>query len=197
MKTILHLCADMGTDSKPYKKAGYNVICVGKDPGIESFKPPKNVYGIIANPPCTEFSMAKTTGSPRDMRKGLKLVKECLRIIWECQYNLASPYSKTTPLKFWMLENPKGLLQRFLGKPSYEYSPWEFGDMYKKRTQLWGYFNHPSKVFYDEEIPKRLVKFDRLKTREIHYKGNEHLTRQERRSISSPGFVRAFFEANK
>jgi hypothetical protein len=34
MKTILHLCADTGSDSKPFKDAGYKVICVGKDIGV-------------------------------------------------------------------------------------------------------------------------------------------------------------------
>ena len=27
-KTILHLCADLGSDSKPYRDAGYNVTGV-------------------------------------------------------------------------------------------------------------------------------------------------------------------------
>jgi len=28
-KTILHLCADIGSDSQPYAEAGYNVIRIG------------------------------------------------------------------------------------------------------------------------------------------------------------------------
>lgn len=28
-KLILHLCADIGSDSQPYRDAGYEVICVG------------------------------------------------------------------------------------------------------------------------------------------------------------------------
>lgn len=53
MKIILHLCADTGSDSKPYKDAGYDVRLIGSDIGVENFNPPKNVYGIIANPVCT------------------------------------------------------------------------------------------------------------------------------------------------
>lgn len=209
-KIILHLCADMGTDSKPYADAGYDVRLVGSDVGLHNYRPPKNVYGIIANPLCTNFSFAKTTGKPRDMWAGMSLVKECLRVIWECQYDLEGSYSKKTNLKFWMLENPKGLLQRFIGKPAFEYSPWEFGDNYKKSTHIWGYFNPPDKsysncvqVMTDVEIEqaktnsRKLTKFDHLKTKEIHYKGNEHLNRQARRSICSPGFAKAFFEANR
>lgn len=88
-KLILHLCADIGSDSQPYRDAGYEVICVGKDIGVENYNPPPNVYGIIANPPCTMFSIARTKAkTPRNLREGMRLVKECLRIIWECQYNL-------------------------------------------------------------------------------------------------------------
>src|SRR3990167_2351229 len=86
-KTILHLCADIGSDSQPYQDAGYNVILVGSKIGVENYHPPENVYGIIANPPCTHFSIARTTAkAPRDLREGMRLVKECLRIIWECQH---------------------------------------------------------------------------------------------------------------
>ena len=65
VKTILHLCADTGSDSWPYKEAGYKVILVGSKIGVENYYPPQNVYGIIANPPCTEFSIARTGGKPR------------------------------------------------------------------------------------------------------------------------------------
>ena len=33
-KTIIHACVDTGSDSKPYKDAGYEVILVGKDIGV-------------------------------------------------------------------------------------------------------------------------------------------------------------------
>lgn len=57
MKTILHLCADIGSDSKPYKDAGYDVHLIGKELNVHKYDPPENVYGIIANPVCTEFSL--------------------------------------------------------------------------------------------------------------------------------------------
>lgn len=209
-KIIIHACADIGSDSKPYQENGYDVRLIGSDIGVENYHPPQGVYGIIANPPCTHFSFAKTTGQPRNMIGGMRLVKQCLRIIWEAQYTLEGPYSKTTTLKFWMLENPNGLLKRFIGRPAYEYHPWEFGDNYKKSTHIWGWFNLPKKTYSDckqvmteEEIEqaktnsRKLPKFDRLKTKEIHYKGNEHLTRQARRSICSQGFAQAFYEVNR
>lgn len=102
-KIILHLCADIGSDSRPYRDASYDVHCIGKDIGIENYHPPENVYGIIANPPCTMFSIARTNAkTPRDIEVGLFLVKHCLRVIWECQSKMVAkhvPYR----LKFWYL----------------------------------------------------------------------------------------------
>lgn len=145
-KLILHLCADVGSDTKPYRDAGYDVICVGKNIGVENYHPPKGVYGIIANPPCTHFSMARTVAkTPRDLREGMRLVKECLRIIWECQYEFVN---RTCQLKFWAIENPStGMLKQFLGNPNYEYSPDEFGADFTKRTALWGLFSPPPSRF--------------------------------------------------
>lgn len=112
-KIILHLCADSGSDSYPYKLAGYNVILVGSDIGVENFTPPENVYGIFANPVCTEFSTARSNGKARNPEAGLFLVKECQRIIEQ-----ANPH-------FWVIENPaKGVLKEYLGTPTYEYEPW-------------------------------------------------------------------------
>ena len=95
MKTILHLCADTGSDTQIYRQNGYNVICIGKDIGVENYHPPKDVYGIIANPPCTNFSSVRTSAKiPRNKEEGMRLVKECQRIIKE-----ANP-------TFWVIENP-------------------------------------------------------------------------------------------
>ena len=213
-KTILHLCADIGSDSQPYRDAGYNVILVGKDPGIEHFIPPVDiygnidVYGIIANPPCTYFSFARTNAkTPRDLKEGMRLVKECLRIIWECQYKTVSDQAKYTRLKFWALENPYfGLLKNFIGKPALVFDPWEYGDNYQKRTALWGNFNIPKKnpvPLTDEAKAKALTnsylntrKFDRLLSHEIHPEKFGVLDGQARRSICSAKFAKAFFEAN-
>jgi hypothetical protein len=134
-KTILHLCADTGSDSKVWRDAGYNVILVGKDIGVENYHPPKDVYGIIANPVCLEFSTARKGGKPRNPEEGFKLVFECLRIINEVgQQNL----------KFWVIENPaRGVLKKYLGEPQFTYQPYQFGSPWSKHTALWGKFNIP------------------------------------------------------
>ena len=100
---------------------------------------------------------------------------------------------KTLPLKFWALENPNGMLKYFLGKPVFEFNPYDFGDQYKKRTYLWGWFNEPKKNPVECDKPK----FDKLKTKEIHPDWYGKLTRQERRAITPAGFAKAFYEENK
>ena len=144
MKTILHLCADTGSDTKPYKDAGYNVILVGSSIGIENYNPPSLVYGIIANPVCTEFSTARSNGKARNPNLGIQMVKECQRII-----NLCKP-------KFWVIENPaKGVLKDYLGQPKYKYQPWWYGSPWTKETALWGEFNIPPRIYTSwEDVPK-------------------------------------------
>ncbi len=116
-KIILDLCGGTGSWSKPYKYAGYDVwILTLPDWDITQWQYiPElvNAYGILAAPPCTMFSMARTNAkTPRDLRQGMKVVEACLKIIWESQANANGR------LKFWAMENPKGLLRQFLGKPA-------------------------------------------------------------------------------
>ena len=104
-KIILHLCAKMGSDSLPYKEAGYDVRIIGEEIGVENYNPPENVYGIIANPPCTMFSIIRSKAkTPRDLKEGMKLVKECLRIIWQCQFKITE-HQRHSNLKFWAMGN--------------------------------------------------------------------------------------------
>ena len=225
-KIILDLCGGTGAWSKDYEEAGYIVVNVTL-PFYDVLKteikgeviifqggtkePLKvrisDIYGILAAPVCTDFSFAKTNAKyPRDMRRGMELVIGCLNIIWECQYNLPTPLAKKTNLKFWALENPYGLLRRYLGHPVMVFNPYDFGDAYQKKTCLWGYFNLPKKnpvEFVKDYIHtigvngKTLKKFDMFLTKEIHPEYYGKLTRQERRAITPQGFAKAFFEANK
>ena len=144
-KIILHLCADLGSDSLFYQLSEeYEVIMIGEKIGVENYHPPKNVHGIIANPVCTEFSTAKSFTHVGDIEKGMFLVNHCLRIIKE-----AHP-------KWWVIENPfNGRLKEFLCKPKLVYQPWEYGSPWTKKTALWGEFNIPAKKYTDwGKVPK-------------------------------------------
>jgi hypothetical protein len=187
-KIILHLCADIGSDSISYKENSYDVRLIGSDIGVENYHPPNNVYGIIANPPCTHFSIARTTAkTSRDLKEGMRLVKECLRIIWECQYNIGETQRKSN-LQFWSIENPAtGFLKWFLGKPVFEYRQWEYGADMVKKTALWGMFNIP-------EVP---IWMDIPKIGSTSNKGWAKKRTKGGRSICPIGFAKAFYEANK
>lgn len=140
-KIILDLCGGTGAWSKPYKDAGYDVRVVTlPDDDIMTYEPPDNVYGILAAPPCTEFSLAKSNAK-RDFTKGIGTVKRCMEIIWDCRSRLR--YKKDGCLTFWCLENPKGFLRQFLGMPPHTICPMDFGEVYTKSTDLWGFFNTP------------------------------------------------------
>ena len=199
-KIILDLCGGTGAWSKPYKDNGYDVRLITlPDNDVKKYNPPDNVYGILAAPPCVQFSFARTTAKiPRDLKKGMEIVIACLNIIWECQYITKSEAQKKSSLKFWSLENPSAMLNWFLGKPAFLFNPYEFGDLIKKKTALWGNFNNPEKqIFF--QFDKR--KFERLpinKLRELkkEYK-DKNLDRKALRSITPAGFAKAFYEANK
>jgi len=188
-KIILHLCAKEGSDSKPYRDAGYDVRIIGEEIGVENYTPPDNVYGIIANPPCTHFSIARTSAkSPRDLQEGMRLVKECLRIIWQCQMKTEWKGDWSSPLRFWVIENPAtGFLRWFLGNPIFTYSQQEYGGMLSKKTALWGYFNNPVRPILYNQVPVGSTLGKKLE-RSSHD--------MQVRSRCPIDFAKAFFEVN-
>ena len=189
-KIILDLCGGTGAWSRFYKEAGYDVrIITSPEHDVQTYKPLDNVYGILAAPPCTMFSFARTTAkTPRDFEAGMELVIACLKIIWSCRYK--------NVLSFWCLENPRGYLRQFLGKPYFTFNPYDFGDKYQKATDLWGYFTIPK---------KKPVNLNQQEL-ELNYKNSRKLPsisdiiagqNSGRRAITPAGFAKAFYEANK
>lgn len=196
-KIILDLCGGTGSWSKPYKDAGYDVqVITLPDHDVLTYKPPENVYGIFAAPPCTMFSRARTTAkTPRDFEGATKVVGACLRIIWEAQYE------NRFGLQFWAMENPAGHLQRFMGKPPFKFHPYDFGDRHSKQTFIWGYFNEPKKspvLLNEAELLASKNNTRRLPPIPDDYKRDGVMKPvQIRRSITPQGFAEAFFKANK
>ncbi len=212
-KIILDLCGGTGAWSKPYKDNGYDVRIITlpkhdvRDLTTQRLLAEIQPYGILIAPPCTYFSFARTNAkSPRRLDDAMLIVQSCLNIVKYCQYNIEKDTQKVPPLKFWALENPKAMLEWFLGKPVFIFHPFEFGDGYKKKTALWGYFNIPIKKIKSmtEEMIKScktnsrpLPKFDRLKTKEIHGEYYGKYDRTTRRAITPTGFAQAFYEVNQ
>ena len=190
---ILDLCSGTGNWSQPYKDDGYEVIRVelkdGQDvrlfPSLPSTekRPPSafedirpligNVHGILAAPECTVFSAAgsRWNRSDEEMLSGLGLIDACIRLIHVLKPN------------WWVLENPKGKITKWLGDPVHTFNPNYFGDPYTKRTLLWGNFNMP--------IPT-------LETAVGAHQGSLMHTenRKETRSATPMGFAKAFKEVN-
>jgi hypothetical protein len=167
-RVILDLCAGSGAWSAPYKAQGYQVYCVTlPDLDVRTWKPPKcDVWGVLAAPPCTEFSLAKN-GSERDIRSALEVVSACTRII-----------CATRP-KWWAIENPVGLLSHYFGTARDVWEPFEFGDPWTKRTAVWGDFTIPERGPFVKPLGSAM---DRATP--------------ALRAVTPPGFARAFFEAN-
>lgn len=188
-KIILDLCGGTGSWSKPYKDAGYDVRLITlPDNDVITYEPPDNVYGILAAPPCTEFSIAKYFHGKgnyhHDIDGGLKIVYACIDIIRKCRP------------KWWALENPAtGMLWRYIGDPCYVFDAWEFGDRYQKRTALIGHFNPPVKTVNNK--PDGVPKFSMLHTTEIEPEYYGIYDRTTRRAMTSKYFAEAFYKANK
>jgi hypothetical protein len=186
-KIILDLCGGTGSWSNPYKDSGYEVINVTlPEYDVRTYEPPENVYGILAAPPCTMFSLARTTAkTPRDLNKGLETVKACMNIIWE-----AKP-------RFWAMENPKGLLRKFMGKPAFTFDASEFGEDYNKATDLWGYFAEPRKKREYVRYPSTDKNTRKLPAIPEDYKRDPEMTTVAiKRSITPSSFAQAFFKSN-
>lgn len=199
---ILDLCGGTGAWSKPYKDAGYDVrVITLPDYDVRTYEPPEGVVGILAAPPCTMFSFARTRGNlvPRDLEEGMGTVRACLEIIWKCQYKLVNQYSQKSVLQFWALENPNGHLKYFLGKPVFQFDPYEFGDIYSKKTHVWGWFNEPTKT-HSIDSRTQGKKFDQLLMSELKSIDastfRDTKNRQALRSITPAGFAQAFYQAN-
>ena len=202
-KIILHLCADIGSDSRYYQlDDDYEVIRVGESVGVENFSYTGEVQGIVANPPCTEFSRARTNATLGDLRKGMSLVDHCMRIIKECNPN------------WWVMENPAtGALKDIIGKPKNVYHPWQYGDPWTKKTALWGNFKMPEKIYTDVKtvprIPELYVRkgYPITGLYQLHKSAIEFMPMyhwcEDRikndadiRSLCSDGFAKAFKELN-
>lgn len=202
-KIILDLCGGSGSWSRPYKESGYDVRLITlPENDVLTYQPPRSgVYGILAAPPCTEFSVLNCKAERRERKpeEGLKIVNACLRIIEQ-----AKPV-------WWALENPVGYLRDYLGKSTLTFQPWEYGDPWTKRTEIWGTFKPPPKQYFRwEDVPNKLP----LYTRPGRGKPNfaylhksalslipqlafaNPKTDADFRAITPPGFAKAFFEAN-
>ena len=179
MLTILSLCDATGNWSRPYRDAGYDVRQVDLQHGndVRLFEAlPYPVRGVLAAPPCTVFAGCGARWwegkGEHELLAGLALVDACYRIIL-----VHRP-------QWWVIENPVGRLNRWLGDPVMYFDPNEYGDPYTKRTALWGRFNPPPKY----PVPA-------TEGSKMHLMSPSP-DRPAKRSETPMGFAQAFFDSN-
>jgi len=206
-KIILDLCGGTGSWSKPYREAGYDVRLVTlPDYNVLTYEPPENVYGILAAPPCTEFSPMNYGKEKRQMfldidkyknSPNIDILNACKKIIEKCN-----------PV-FYAIENPCGLMRKYMGKPQLTFHPYQYGDGWTKKTDIWGKFKIPKPRYTWETCPKLnlytrpgrekpSIAFFHKSAKQLipQFKDFEIDTDAALRAVTPPGFARAFFEAN-
>lgn len=179
-KIILDLCGGTGAWSDPYKKAGYDVRLITlPETDIRNYQPPDNVYGILFATPCTMWANCAArwwkSRTPDEVFEAIEVFMAGKWVI-----DQAKPV-------FWAIENPVGRMRRLLREPDFSFNPCDFGDPYTKRTYLWGKFNPPVKNPVEPIEGSKMF---------LKYGGKSERTKMLR-SITPPGFARAFFEVNK
>lgn len=190
MKRLLALFEKTGIASDPYREAGWEVVQIDIQLGIDilnwDYKQyPCNYFtGIIAFPPCTAYALSGARWWAEKDASGETdyfdlLVRKMLEII---------EYFKPG-LNFWWAENPVGRIYKRVPEIAkyrlLTFDPCEFGDPYTKRTVLYGEFN-PFLV-RSHVKPTEGSKMHKIGP------GPE---RANIRSATPPGFARAIFEAN-
>lgn len=193
-KIILDLCGGTGCWSKPYKEAGYDVrIITLPEYDILTYQPPERVYGVLAAPPCTAFSLASASYWSEYDTNGfteysLSLVKRCFEIAY------------LTKSKFFALENPKGRLRKLLGiNPIYKFYQYDFDGLFYKPTYLWGNFNT---MIVKGPVNENPLKLESARVSDLYQLPSDYTLdpnfskRAAQRSMYPLMFCKAFYEAN-
>lgn len=196
---VVSLCDYTGNMVRPWAEAGYECWCVDVQHSIRndrregniiytwgdvrSWCPPPALRGriaiVFAFPPCTHVAVS----GARDFRKKRNiLLRDSLELFSACE--MAAAWSGAP----YMIENPVGKFSDHMGRPDYVFQPWEYGDMYSKKTCLWvgNGFVMPDPVYRSrpEGVDDRIWKMPPSEKR------------GDKRSETPPGFARAVFEAN-
>lgn len=202
-KLILSLCDYSGVWSQPYVDAGYRVVRVdnGLPKGVHQhsenewtsgsdvcfFTWPERPHGVLAAPPCTCFCRPASrhwfvqdfTGKTR---LDVMTFRACLQL---CQSASA----------WWALENPPGRhreLMAEIGKPAWQFQPWEYGDPWTKQTYIWGTARKPEPCNVVTPEPTRRTPNGKTQGR-IAFMSS---TAKREREKTPEGFARAFFRSN-
>jgi site-specific DNA-cytosine methylase len=106
MPRLLELCSGTGSVGRAFAARGWDAVSVNLDPCVnasiccdlieltaEQCRERGAIDFVWASPPCTQYSIARTTGRPPDLEGADRLVQKCLNLAEE----LGAPF---------VLENP-------------------------------------------------------------------------------------------
>ena len=156
-KTIISLFDYSGNWARPYANAGFNVILVDIQDGMDVMDLNEDwiqdnvdgeVFGILAACPCTVFTGSgnKHKNTRVDKQTGKTWIGRHVDGRTEAGKDLVfktlSLIERLQP-RMWVLENPVGQIESMTGlpKPRMSFEPHHFGDPYTKKTMLYGQFN--------------------------------------------------------
>ena len=199
----IFLCDKTGNMAQPWAEAGFECWCVDIQHSIRRERVEKAGLGLIhfvwgdartwcppagiqatlaflaAFPPCTHVAVADA----RDFRiKGTAMLRDSLELFSACEH--AARWSGVP----YIIENPVGKFSDHMGKPDFIFQPWEYGDLWTKKTCLWtgGGFVMPRPI-YDTQ-PEGVEP--------LIWKMSPGADRADKRSETPMGFARAVFAAN-
>jgi hypothetical protein len=141
MPRLLELCSGTGSVGRAFAARGWDVVSVDCDPRanasiccdlLELTAERCCSYGPVdfvwASPPCTFYSIARTTGPPADLEAADRLVQKCLDLAAE----LGVPFIMENPWTGKLKNRP--VVQ---GIPMRTCDYCMYGAAYRKRTALW------------------------------------------------------------
>ncbi len=143
---VLDLYSGLEGWSAEFKKRGHEVVTVDSDfnfhptlvadVGSLSAAQLFNKFGwfhvVLASPPCNCYSVLSIKlhwrkGEPtKETRKSIALVRHTLQLIYGMDP------------RYWVMENPRGMLRRAIGPPAATVTYCQYGATYMKPTDLWG-----------------------------------------------------------
>lgn len=200
---VVSLCDLTGIMVQPGAEAGFECWCVDIQHSIRKARtvqhgrgsitfawgdvrtwcPPASIRGricfISAFPPCTHVSVS---GARDFLTKGTGLLKDSLELFSACEH--AARWNGAP----FMIENPVGVFSSHMRKPDHLFQPWEYGDLWTKKTCLWtgnGFVMPPP---IHTRAPAGV-------THKIHEMPPSD-DRANLRSETPPGFARAVFLSN-
>lgn len=200
-KTILSLFDYSGSWSAPYRDAGYKTIQIDikldSEYGnniytLDVSKLPK-IHGILAAPPCTDFSSSgarwwQAKDNDGSTFESIAIVYKTLSIIWQLKHR--------DNIAWWVLENPVGRITKMVPELAkygpHFFNPNQFGDPYTKKTGLYGEFVFPDPLWIGGDWTVPATEGSQMWAK---YGGKSERTKTAR-SITPSGFSKAFHMTN-